>query len=400
MDEPFSPSTDQPNPFPKSTLDIYESEVPWILRSFSVFLGEENLKRRIQTAEKMFLGAPPIYREHFVRRKQFLWIGAHQIRTLLQAGQFRQRLLNPTMVAALHHIAIIRNVVHTMPSWKKKEFRSRLTDKSGNDLPALVELEAASRIITLGGKIRWVPEQKQGERVFDILASYKGLQFEVECKAKTVDAGRQLTRGALYQFADRLVASETVMHHRRPRWLRITTDKRFPEDHQQQIALLTIVEGLIGGGDTRGVGPQCEVFLESLTTEELQRRARTELEEFEHRLVSKELVVSFRSRKSDRMIPSIEADLRDALRQFSGDRPAVVICYVPEIESFAGVEKPGTDTFALVHRFFTRADAQNIVSLTFASDPKIDSRQGEIDTGLPSVRFVAQKFRGSPLEIF
>jgi hypothetical protein len=125
-----------------------------------------------------------------------------------------------------------------------------------------------------------------------------------------------------------------------------------------------------------------------------------ELDEFEHRLAIKRLVVSFRSRKPDQMIANIEADLCDSLKQFSGNRPAVIVCYVPEIDSFAGVEKPGTATYALVHRFLTREDAQNIVSLTFASDPIIDFRLREIDTGLPSVRFVAQKFRGSHLGKF
>ena len=49
------------------------------------------------------------------------------------------------------------------------------------------------------------------------------------------------------------------------------------------------------------------------------------------------------------MIANIEADLRDALKQFSGNRPAMIVCYIPELDSFAGVEKPGTETYALVH---------------------------------------------------
>jgi hypothetical protein len=390
----------EPNPFPKSVVDIYESEVPAILKSFSVFLGEDNLKRRIETAEKMFTRASPIYGEYFVRRKQFLWIGAHQIRHLIQAKQFRQKSVTPSIAVALHHIASIRNVVHTMPSWKKNDFRSRLTDKSGSDLPALIEIAAASRIVTLGGKIRWIPEQERGKRVFDILASYQGIEFEVECKAKTVDAGRKFSRGALYQFADRLLASEIVMSSKQPLLVSITMDSRFPVDHQHQNALIRILEGLIGGGGTKEAGPGCDVSIETLTAEELEGRARMELDEFEHRLAIRGLVVSFRSRKSDQMIANFEADLRDALKQFSGNRPAVIVCYVPEIDSFAGVEKAGTETYALVHRFLTREDAQNIVSLTFASDPIIDFRPDEIDTGLPSVRFVVHKFRGSHLEKF
>jgi hypothetical protein len=122
--------------------------------------------------------------------------------------------------------------------------------------------------------------------------------------------------------------------------------------------------------------------------------------EFEHRLVSGELLVSFRSEKPDQMVANIEEALRDALRQFSGNRPAMVVCYIPEVESFAGTEKEGTATWRLVQRFLSRPEAKNIVSLTFFSEPKIDMRPGETETGMPSVRFVANKFRHSPIAIF
>jgi len=177
-------------------------------------------------------------------------------------------------------------------------------------------------------------------------------------------------------------------------------DARFPTDRNQQIVLVRAVQDLAQSGGTRDLNDGT-ITVERLASQELTMRASSKQKEFEHRLVvDAELVISFRSRKPDRMVSNIEKELRDALNQFSGNRPAAVICYVPEVESFEDVEKAGTATYELVNRFLTRPDAQNIVSLTFVSDPKIDRRSGEIDTRLPSVRFVATKFRGSPLEIF
>jgi hypothetical protein len=116
---------------------------------------------------------------------------------------------------------------------------------------------------------------------------------------KTVDAGRKLSRGALYQFADRLLATEIVMSRKQPLLVNMTMDGRFPTEHQHQNALVRILERLIERGGTREAGPDCDVSVETLTAEELERRARMELDEFEHRLAIKGLVVSFRSRKSD-----------------------------------------------------------------------------------------------------
>jgi hypothetical protein len=44
-------------------------------------------------------------------------------------------------------------------------------------------------------QIRWIPEKAPGERVPEMLVSFKGMKFEVECKAKMVDSGRKVERG-------------------------------------------------------------------------------------------------------------------------------------------------------------------------------------------------------------
>jgi hypothetical protein len=380
-------------------IEVYEHKIPAIVKTVCLFLGRKNLDRRIETAERMLSAAAgPLYRENFVRPRQSLWIGTRDILKSLREGSFSLKSATPTVVAALHHLASIHNVLHTMPSWKKNEFRTRLMDKSGGDIPALIEIATASRIVTHGGTIKWVAEQGAGERIFDLLVSFKGEKLEVECKAKIVDAGRKLARGAIYQFGDK-IRSSGLFRGLTPRFITITMDGRFPVDQHRQRDLLDTIEAFAGNGGTKNV-KDGTIVVEKIPEEELKTRARNELREFEHRLVGSKLVVSFQSRKPDEMISNIETDLRDALRQFSGDRPAAIVCYVPEIGSFAGTEKNGTATFALVRRFLTRPDAGNIVSLTFMSDPTIDFRSNEIATEIPCVRFVANKFRESRLSIF
>ena len=346
----------------------------------------------------MLTGATPLYRENFVRPRQYLWIGTRDILKSLRDGSFSLKSATPTVIAALHHLASMHNVLHTMPSWKKNEFRTRLMDKSGGDIPALIEIVAASRFVNHGGAIRWIAEQSSGERIFDLLVNFKGEKLEVECKAKTVDAGRKLERAAIYQFGDKILSSG-IFRSLDPRFVTITMDSRFPVDQHGQRNLLKAIEVLAAGCGTRIVNG-ATISIDKISEEELRVHASSELKEFEHRLVSSKLVVSLKSSKPDQMITSIENDLRDALKQLSGNRPAAIVCYVPEIESFAGTEKSGTATFALVHRFFTRPDAKNIVSLTFVSDPTIDFRSNETETEIPCVRFVANKFRESRLANF
>ena len=169
--------------FPRATIELRESEIPAILKAFRAFVGEERLERRIQLADKMIASASPAYRDCFVRPKQSLWLGTRELLRLVKGGRLGREPLTPAAVLSLHHMASIRNVAHTMPSWKKAEFRSRLTDKGGGDIAALIEIAAASRAVTLGGGLKWVPE-KDGARAFEMLVSYKGQKLEIECTAK------------------------------------------------------------------------------------------------------------------------------------------------------------------------------------------------------------------------
>lgn len=271
-------------------------------------------------------------------------------------------------------------------------------DKSGGDIPALIEIATASRIVNHGGTIKWIPEQRSGERIFDLMVTFKGEKLEVECKAKTVDAGRKLARAAIYQFGDQ-VRSRRIFRNLEPRFATITMDGRFPIEQHARQSLLEAIEALAVNCGTRIVN-DATISVEKTSEQELRAHSDSELKEFEHRLVGPKFIVSLKSSKPDHMISSIEADLRDALRQFSGNRLASIVCYVPEIESFAGTEKNGTATFALVHRFLTRADAKNIVSVTFMSDPTVDFRSSETETEIPCIRFVANKFRESRMAIF
>jgi len=387
--------------FPRATIEFSDSQIPSILKCFRSFVGKERFERRTELADKMIAFASPTYRAQFVRPRQSLWLGTRELLRLVESGNLGREHLTQTAVVSLHYLATIRNVIHTMPSWKKAEFRSRLTDKVGGDIPALVEIMAASRIVTLGGTVKWIPENDRG-RSFEMLVSYKGQKLEIECKAKSVDAGRKVARGDFYQFADSLLVSEAVRNLTRadPRYVTLVTSGRFPREHVGQTLVRSSIEALIVNGGVRDLPDGSTLSVEKFTAGEMKNLATAPLLEFEHRLISPELGLSIRSRRPDQMIANIENELKDALKQLTGTLPSALVCHVPEVQSFEGILDPRTATTQLVQRFLSRPDAQQVVSIAFVSDPVIDRRSREVETGLPSVRYVADKYRGSPLGKF
>jgi hypothetical protein len=127
---------------------------------------------------------------------------------------------------------LIFHTLDSMPTWKGNEIRSRLLDKAGGDVPALVELTCLNKLRQHGAEVHWVPEKaNSGRRVPDLSGNIAGVAFEYECKAKSVDTGRRIAPSHFFQFADRLVTKLPELAQPGPNvytCLEISTEANFP----------------------------------------------------------------------------------------------------------------------------------------------------------------------------
>jgi len=87
---------------------------------------------------------------------------------------------------------------------KRREFRSRFL---ANDViePTLFEIDVAGHFMQLGYEIEWFEARSDsGERTPEFIAKKKSNEIEVECKAKSADAGRRIERASFYRLIDLL----------------------------------------------------------------------------------------------------------------------------------------------------------------------------------------------------
>ena len=169
---------------------------------------------------------------------------------------------------------------------------------------------------------------------------------------------------------------------------------------------MKIVSALVKGGNS-GVQEHLDTSMERLVVseDELFSLMASQPDGFEHRVLVADrfkrpaLLVRFRSRRPDRMISAIEDDLKKALRQLSGQRPGLIICHVPEVDSFEGVQFKTTVTSQMVSRVFSRPDAQNLVSVSFISDAQVLSAPGLTETNIESLKYANTRFKDSRLAI-
>jgi hypothetical protein len=236
------------------------------------------------------------------------------------------------------------------------------------------------------------------------LGKLDGDEFEVECKAKTVDAGRRIARGNFYQFADNLLRPPGFSLPDEPCTLTITVDGRFPSDnHTQQTLIRSAVPLFKGGGKANLADGTC-VAVKMISSGEAARLLSPP-DDYEHRIIlaprddePPRLAIRSRSLKPDRMMAAMEHDLRDALSQLTGHRLGIITCYMPEVSSFEGTDQVGTATWHMIQRMFSHPKASRLVSITLLSDPQlIVHDNGDVETPTPCARFVADCFKSSRL---
>jgi len=386
-------------------LEVHEDDIPRIFAEVLDYLTPERLSRKLEAIAAGLEQSGPFYREFYLRPRNALWLGMRQVEGSIASGNFRLDRLEAGVLPSIHMAALIAEVLPSLPRWKRDEFRSRLLDKAGGDIPALVELTAASRLMRMGAKIEWVP-QSAGKQTCELVGEFEGQEFELECKAKTVDVGRRMERPAIYQFADELIAKIPQLTKGEPTYLEVIVDARFPRERSVQAELVKRVLARVKG-ENAVLHERLDLNVERLTPteDELVSMVGSKLEGFEHRAVvfdefkRPRLLIRLRSRRPDRMIDAIEEDLKKALKQLNGERPGLIVCHVPEVESFEGVQFQSTATTQMIGRVASRPDARNLVSVSFISDAQIFSALGVTETNIESLKYVTTRFKDSRLAI-
>jgi hypothetical protein len=389
-------------------MPIEVSEVPQLIAEVKAFIGNSALEAKLARVERALKLVGPVTREYWVKPNTSVWTGIAAER--IPSTRALLETVSPIHEAARLG-AILRILEATMPDWKKADIRSRLLN---DDVlaPILIELTAASRYAALGFDVRWIEPDPVGERkTFDLLIQRGDLAFEIECKAKSIDAGRKVARLKLYQLCDRLPGSVTS----RPfpsgfRAIDIRVPNRIPTSNEWQQLVISALEDLRTGGSlTLSDGTCLKVSLRDLSHRDVAATAlelRLEGPFVQRVLISDDpdvfarplMVMRLWSERQDRVVADIQDDLIGALDQLSGSLPGNIVCYVPEITSFQGCQNPRSAVATMSRAVFARRRADRLVSIDFVSDPVVRHIPGlSVGMHVENLRF--QNYRIDPASV-
>ncbi len=322
----------------------------------------------------------------------------------MHAARSKRRvdISNPKVRHALSTAAEIASASERMPEWKREEIRRRLLSKDPIE-PVIVEIQTANHLVLGGTELHWIPPQKNSKTA-DMRAKFASFEFEVECKCKTVDAKRLVKRRHFFEFCDDVIPKFPTRLGLIAS-IEVRTPGAMPTTSEWRRRTAEAVLRLQGGGETcLPDDTRISVILrpELNPTKSLQTEAERTARRagpFVHIAAfgqspsgQSPIVLACWSRTQDEYLKGIEEDLEKASDQLSDGIPARIVCYVPEISSFAGMESD-SGIRTLTFQFFGRERAKHAFQIDYVSDLDSTTESGW-RLGLHFLRFSNPRFEG------
>ncbi len=390
-----------PDPVIKRELSVHDTESRAFVDFLMDFLGKEEALERIKRVHRVIAMESGVYLSHWVIPNASFWLGLEACLTAIEHHGTLASRLTPEMYDPIEVAAKLRIFSKSMPQERLKEFRARIL-ASDYLPPVFLEIDAAAHYWQLGYEIEWPPAPSgEGIRVPEFVASAAGTSIEVECKSQAPDSGRMVARPRFYRVADELntlLASLGLAGK-----VLISVPVRLPASNEWKSELIEAVDRAAKAKSNMiTLGDSTEIKLSLLPaanfvvpSTDLTREVAGLQVPHSHIAVAglqyagsirSPLIVRVQSASPDQVLSSYLDDLRDANRQLSGDRAGVIMCFIPEIQSFHGLEA-GSALHNMTAAFFTRHAKPFVCGVSYVSDSSLLREGLQITRSMPALAF-------------
>lgn len=390
--------------------DIHDYSAGKYFRHLETLLGTKEIEKRLSRIERELSIESDIYLQEWVVPKRAWWRGFQDARKLMRRGGSFRRSITPNMEHPLQTAVKLSRLYSTMPDWKRQEFARRIvTDDDLN--PTLFEIDCAANYRILGYDIRWCESlSTQGIRSPEfVVAAKNGLEFEVECKAKQADAGRRVEHRSFYRTVDHLIPIIKSGAFT-GRVCLIVPDRLPNEPAWREEAAKALLEHISPGTNSLTL-PGGEHFEWDLRPAHGSRIPIRKLEAQEKELASiyahlaffgeraqgfitDHIVFHLESAKRDAFLDRTLDSLKNANSKFTGTKAAIIFCFLPEIESFEGLQSDSAIKNMTGH-FFEKHARNCVNAVTYVSDMRPEMHGSVKLFDMPSLTFRNHKYDDS-----
>lgn len=362
-----------------------EASVSLAIEGLIDFVGLQRIKKSVATWRNALTNATPFEKLHVQEESFYWWQGFHLYWERKKTGAPYSL---ETLLLAKDAIKVLE-VGQLMPASIKAKYAGALGD-ANNAHPHFFELSMAHHFLGMGHKLKWFEDEGRG--IPEYTVTTPTVEFEVECKHFTADAGRQVTRkefSRLSGLIDKSLRKKRLMGK-----VHIALTQRLPKSAQE----LEGIVKMIGTAAPKGrveITPWgcvdldlCPANDETVDWQQCQKQMAAGMGPKGHAAMHAEalnnqpvnpLSVVLHSAIQDEYVRTMYETMKEAsARQLSGSRPAVLCIHIPEIRDFASLrDKSGLQSMSAY--FFSKACNSHVCAVSYSSDTKMAQSAAYID---------------------
>jgi hypothetical protein len=385
----------------RPTFEVHDREAGRYFRHLEDFLGSSNVDKRLAKIERELAVEKGIYRLKWLIPRRQWWLGLKEGRNHMKDGKTFRGKLTELMRTPLKTAIKISHLYKFMDNRIRGEYASRIL-ADDNMMPTLFEIDVAAQLYLLDYSIAWSnPIISSPARVPEFMAKKGDVVVEVECKTKSIDAGRKIERPQCYRLSDKLI--NLIRDKKFYGEVHVVVKDRMPTSHPWQDGLCTCVSLMIDQGkmnETLDDGTRIRLDIRTednlpISPAEVQNKARTLHKPHGHLCVIagqkdesaiNPIVLVIESDTPDRLLADIKDNLEDANQQFSGNRSAIICCYIPEVDSFE-LLKDDSGLNRVTADFFNRRAGDFVSQVIYSSDADVYESNSIISEWTQALKF-------------
>jgi len=355
--------------------EIIDKDAHKEFRRFLDITGKDKWERKIAKVKSLprFPSPSPNAYFHYLANRHPLVNHIEQYLGLERQGKLLRRHATPQLMKACGYLKVINALFSHSNSGVASKLHS-IVDDDETTRSFLFELDMAIHFFRRGYDIEFVDLWDSGR--FDLLVSDGQTELEIECKTKSADAGRKITRPNFYLLCDVLAAELASLTQSVA--VLFKCDGRLSGNQELFHSVADEIKACQGSprvGQVSTLHFEVQTLpagLQIRTEEEAASALGPHFVPAAHYLVlsnRETLIVGCESTDGNRVLKSIYGDLKRGANQFSKTRPGLIACQLEDIEDNGWSQLQGkTGLAAMTARLLESSDRRHVNFAVYSSD--------------------------------
>lgn len=363
------------------SVDLTDKKMEKEIERFLAFTGHDYWRKLIGKTNGI---EGKFYKELYILKLNPFIRPLKQYFQLRDEGKCIWKHTSEVLINLARHVFIINRVAHNLNNNGKNYINGRLRDKGGIR-PFLFELQIATHFFRHGLDVEFLEYEASDTsgKIIEFLISGDGIKREVECKWKSVDAGRRITRPGFYLLCDEILKRVVPNIKDKKCLVELICNKNLGKNQNIFIKISeSILYGIIGGKTELVFDKNFHAKMHYLPDDLLiksDEQAAAAIAPYYSKqshfvIISNNdstIIVKTESEEKDKALDSIYKELKGAAKKLTGKRPALIACYIEGINSSEWEELKGVNGLSKVTTYLLSKEGnEHIHTIAYSSEPE------------------------------